>query len=1003
LLSSQIRHTLHNLGATQIECTGEADVEIAEASAATAADANPALILGRDTDFCFFARSSYAEIGSLRLVEGRPPTAVVLTRTRIAEVLRVPEQALVEWAAYVGNDYTKPLLRSFTGVPFTLVRHPARPDRSNAVRDNADVTACRDDLIRTSDEIVVNAGDAVGTADALHAPPDPAQSAIDTGIAACRDDLATTSDEIAAVRVRMAAVRDRVAALTSKFWLKLYKNGVDVDDVMFKLADGVHVRAELVSTPTVLQLDLARPHPRSLAHLLGTAVGAVDDRIDWGRNKPRADVPAGGWCRVALDRPFTELTLPPGISTPTEHRFQLAVAVISKAIGRSVHAVTREIRQRASKGGRDPRGPGQRVYLRTRSQIPNVKKSTVNGDTRAGRELAVAEAAIVVLATTQAGRAPAAGDGTSPAPLPAPARGVSVLTDPSTPESDIDSDDVEDVVPNDWEDESNVGIGRARRATPASRHTERPGFHTASSIGSLRKLAGRLCENSALIIADSSSDEDPDSDATGGFDTAGSAPPLSPQRLGLLYLLHSAVPEIQEALEYTRVLYNLGDRLAFDPNPTMPAGPDATIDADDEDGRTADRNRDTRLLAHALSSGESVAAVVLADPTSADVLVDDAQRRALTECLTGVRVVDCPLEFVWDDAQSWRRFQQRVAKVLRLRRDTALQTVEVDNYRAVDAPAALFHGPTAHALVQRYRTEAAPEALATPAPPKPRRSAGGKGGAPGGNGGVVPGDGALPIDAHEARIVQYVNEHRVTIIVAETGAGKSSRVPEMILRGCSPNLHSPNDGSPPDHPSNRHNTAQIYVTQPRRVAATAIRNRLAQNVGKTKVSLRLGKGLREGGRAAQIHVCTAGWLQVFLSHNLKSFAKRCTHLIIDEVHERSVDTDLLCYYARELLAAHPHIKLVLMSATFSAQKYIEYFGLGVDATPLVVSGTPPWWAPSFHSASVRRVRISRVPLTSLCPPTSSSTMRLPVSGMCHPIMLCLSHGSSPCGAAHIHT
>ena len=56
-----------------------------------------------------------------------------------------------------------------------------------------------------------------------------------------------------------------------------------------------------------------------------------------------------------------------------------------------------------------------------------------------------------------------------------------------------------------------------------------------------------------------------------------------------------------------------------------------------------------------------------------------------------------------------------------------------------------------------------------------------------------------------------------------------------------------------------------------------------------------------------------------------------SHLVIDEIHERSTDTDLLCYFARRLLDLHPHLRLVLMSATLCADLYQEYFdvdGLG---------------------------------------------------------------------------
>jgi len=62
---------------------------------------------------------------------------------------------------------------------------------------------------------------------------------------------------------------------------------------------------------------------------------------------------------------------------------------------------------------------------------------------------------------------------------------------------------------------------------------------------------------------------------------------------------------------------------------------------------------------------------------------------------------------------------------------------------------------------------------------------------------------------------------------------------------------------------------------------------------------------------------TTGYLVRFLAKNTKAFDD-VTHLIIDEVHERSIDSDILCSLARRLLKTHPRIRLVLMSVTVAA-------------------------------------------------------------------------------------
>jgi ATP-dependent RNA helicase DHX30 len=107
---------------------------------------------------------------------------------------------------------------------------------------------------------------------------------------------------------------------------------------------------------------------------------------------------------------------------------------------------------------------------------------------------------------------------------------------------------------------------------------------------------------------------------------------------------------------------------------------------------------------------------------------------------------------------------------------------------------------------------------------------------------------ALPVDAHRERILQHVRQYPVTIINGMTGCGKSTRIPVMLLEDSREN------GTPEkraeDSTENRgrggakDSDAYIMVSQPRRIAATALKNRLAQTLGDA-VGLRLGKGRRE--------------------------------------------------------------------------------------------------------------------------------------------------------------
>ena len=173
----------------------------------------------------------------------------------------------------------------------------------------------------------------------------------------------------------------------------------------------------------------------------------------------------------------------------------------------------------------------------------------------------------------------------------------------------------------------------------------------------------------------------------------------------------------------------------------------------------------------------------------------------------------------------------------------------------------------------------------------------------------------LPIDEHEADILDAVEDQRVTIIHGETGCGKSSRVPVMLLR------------APPPDPSFQQ--VKMFISQPRRIAAKSLveRVRSCEPDLRHSIALRMGHGVREYETSkTRAWFVTTGYLVRLLANHPEKF-NDCSHLIIDEVHERSVDTDILCLLCRRLLETNSRIRLILMSATMAATLYQQYFGV----------------------------------------------------------------------------
>ncbi|KAF1329558.1 Atp-dependent RNA helicase, partial [Globisporangium splendens] len=178
----------------------------------------------------------------------------------------------------------------------------------------------------------------------------------------------------------------------------------------------------------------------------------------------------------------------------------------------------------------------------------------------------------------------------------------------------------------------------------------------------------------------------------------------------------------------------------------------------------------------------------------------------------------------------------------------------------------------------------------------------------------------LPVFQHRHEILNNVAHNQITIIQGETGCGKSTSVPQFLLDDA---LRGP----PTERP------VGIYVTQPRRIAAIELANTVAgmrkdnefgeDGVVGNVIGYRIGQKQLISNRTKITYV-TTGYMVERLIHDPESLQK-ITHLVLDEVHERSMDVDLLLLLLKLQLSQHSHLRLVIMSATMDAKVILNYF------------------------------------------------------------------------------
>lgn len=173
---------------------------------------------------------------------------------------------------------------------------------------------------------------------------------------------------------------------------------------------------------------------------------------------------------------------------------------------------------------------------------------------------------------------------------------------------------------------------------------------------------------------------------------------------------------------------------------------------------------------------------------------------------------------------------------------------------------------------------------------------------------------ALPIWNFKQELLDAIESNQVVIVCGETGCGKSTQVPAFILESELSNGRA----------------CKVYCTEPRRISAISLARRVSEELGERKGDVGTSKSLvgyairLESRTTSQTRLVYATTGIVMRMLERSDDLGDITHIVLDEVHERTIDSDFLLIILRKLMVRRQELKVVLMSATVDAQRFSTY-------------------------------------------------------------------------------